>query len=92
MVAYAIVLLTDMEDVHEACRIEVRYGTITHSICGETVRAFVRATNHTYHDYPNRNCLACGLEFVPPEMRPIFEYLYETLKETIVWTDPSTFE
>ena len=80
-----MVLLTNMEDIHEASRIEVRYGTTTLNICGETVRAFVRATNHTYHDYPLDNCLGYGLSLVPPEMRPIFEYLYETLKETIAW-------
>ena len=87
MIEYAMILLTDLEDIHEASRIEVRYGTITHNICGEMVRAFVKSTNHAYHDYPFDNCLGYGLELVPPEMRPIFEYLYETLKETIVWDE-----
>jgi len=87
-----MILLTDMEDVHEACRIEVRYGTTTHNICGSVVRDFVKCTNHAYHDYPYKNCLEVGLGLIPPEMRPIFEYLYETLREVFVWNEPSTFE
>lgn len=87
MIAYAMILLTDLGDIHEACRIEVQYGTRTVSICGETVRAFVKCTNHAYHDHPFGNCLGYGLELIPPEMRPIFEYLYETLKEVFVWDE-----
>lgn len=92
MLEYAIVLLTDLENVPNAERIEVRYGTTVHNICGETVRSFVKCTNHAYHDYPFDDCLAHGLSLIPPEFRPIFEYLYETLKETIIWTDPNTVE
>lgn len=89
MIAYAIVLLTDLEDIFEADRIEVCYGTNTCKIDGEMVRTFVKATNHAYHDFPYSDCLSYGLTLVPPEMRPIFEYLYETLKETIIWNEPN---
>lgn len=85
MIAYAVILLTPIENIHEAQRVLVRYGTTRYSICGEVVRAFVMSTNHAYHDFPYTDCLAHGLTLVPPEMRPIFEYLYETLKEVFVW-------
>jgi len=91
MIAYAVVLLTPIENIHEAQRVLVCYGTTNHSICGDVVRAFVMSTNHAYHDYPFDNCLGYGLELIPPEMRPIFEYLYETLKEVFVWNE-SEFE
>ena len=87
MIAYALVLLTDLEGIKTASRIEVRHGTVVHSICGEIVRAFVQATNHAYHDFPYDNCLAYGLKLVPPTMRPIFEYLYETLREVFIWSE-----
>ena len=87
MIEYAIVLLTDLEDIREACRIDVQFGTARLSLDGDIVRAFVKCTNHAYYDYPFDNCLGYGLELVPPELRPIFEYLFETLKETIVWNE-----
>lgn len=92
MIAYAVVLLTDIGDALEAPRIEVQYGTKRLDLCGEVVRAFVRSTNHAYHDFPYSDCLDCGLTLVPPELREIFRHLYNTLKETIVWDEQSTFE
>jgi len=87
MIEYAIVLLTDVEDVRKAGMIDVQYGTATLSLCGELVRSFIRSTNHAYHDYPYSNCLAYGLEHIPPELRPILAHLYDTLKEVIVWNE-----
>lgn len=87
MIAYAIVLLTDLEDIKEACRINVQFGTAGLSLDGDTVRAFVQCTNHAYHDHPYDNCLAYGLTLLPPELRSIFEYLFETLREVFVWNE-----
>ena len=93
MIEYAIILLTDVADIHKAKRIEVRYEDTEHSIDGEVVRAFVRSTNHAYHDHPHADCLSCGLELIPPAMRSIFEYLYETLREVWIWNEQdSQFE
>lgn len=86
MIAYKVVLLTDIENVLEACTIDIMYGTSKLSLCGEMVRTFVRATNHAYHDYPFDDCLELGLTLVPPELRYILRYLYETLKGEIEWT------
>lgn len=85
MIAYAVVLLTDLEDTKKACTIDVQYGLARLDLCGELVRSFIRATNHAYHDYPFHDCLTLGLETVPPELRPILAYLYETLREVFVW-------
>jgi len=87
VIEYAIVLLTNIEDVKKVNRVKVRFGTEVYSINGEIARAFVESTNHAYHDYPHHNCLEHGLEFVPPELRPIFEYLYETLREVCPWNE-----
>ena len=92
MIEYAIVLLTAIEDIHSAERICVQHGTKEINICGTMVREFVKATNHAYHDFPYSDCLTYGLELIPPEMRPIFEYLFETLRETLIWNEPTTFE
>ena len=93
MIVYAIVLLTDLADIRKAKRIYVRYGTTRHSIDADVVRDFVKCTNHAYHDFPYGNCLEYGLLLVPPVMRPVFEYLYETLREVFVWNEPeNTFE
>jgi len=92
MIAYTIVLLTDLEDVHSANAVTVQHGTVRITFPGELVRDFVRTTNHAYHDFPYQNCLEYGLVLFPPAMRPIFEYLYETLKEVFVWNKPMTFE
>ena len=88
MIAYAMVLLTAHDDVLKADTIDVQYGTKDYKVCGDMVRAFIRATNHSYYEYPYEDCLAYGLELVPPVLRPIITYLYETLKETIVWDGP----
>lgn len=92
MIAYAIVLLTDIEDIHKAESIDIMYGTAELSLHGEAVRRFVECTNHAYHDFPYYDCLTAGLEFVPPKLRFIFAHLYETLKETIVWDEQTAFE
>ena len=84
MIAYAMMLITDRADVHKADTIDVRYGTKDYQMCGEMVRAFIRATSHSYYNYPHEDCLEFGLQLVPPMVRPIIEYLYETLKETIL--------
>ncbi len=87
MIAYAIVLLTDIADIRTAERIKIQIGTRVGCMDADTVRAFVKCTNHAYHDYPYQDCLTMGLEMIPPELRPIFEYLYIKLKETIVWNE-----
>lgn len=90
MIAYAVMLLTDLEDVEEADTIDVVYGTRKLGLSGVVVRSFVRSTNHAYHDFPYDDCLSYGLSLVPPPLRPIFKYLYETLKETILWDEQSS--
>lgn len=91
MIAYTIMLLTEIADIKEAPHIAIQCGTEELHICGDIVRAFVRCTNHAYHDYPFDDCLGYGLELIPPELRSVFAYLYETLKETIVWNEESQF-
>ena len=88
MIAYAIVLLTAAADIQRVERIEVQVGTKSCSLDGDTVRAFINCTNHAYHDFPSHDCLAYGLELIPPELREIFAYLYETLKEVFIWNEP----
>ena len=87
MIAYAITLVTTMETITTASMVEVAIGTDQLVIRGSMVRDFVRCTNHAYHDYPYYDCLTMGLELVPPELRSIFRYLYETLKEVFVWNE-----
>ena len=83
MVALANTLLTDIEDVNEAFDIEMMWDGHVRHLCGFVVRAFVAATNEAYSMFPGKDCLADGLELIPPEMRDVFEYLYEELKEVI---------
>lgn len=87
MIAYAMVLLTDLEDIREVRHIVVQYGTAKLSLDGEAVRQFVKCTNHAYHDYPYQDCLAYGLALLAPEFRPVFKHLYETLREVFVWNE-----
>ena len=87
MIAYAMVLITDRADVLKAKTIDVQYGTKEYQICGDMMRAFIRATSHSYYEYPHEDCLAYGLNLVPPMLQPIIGYLYETLKETIIWNE-----
>ena len=91
MIAYSIVLLTEMDDIEEAPRIQVRCGTGMLSVDGAMVREFVKCTNHAYHDYPYYDCLTVGLALIPSELRSIFEYLYETLREVFVWNEEGQF-
>lgn len=92
MIACEIVLLTNVEDIEKVKYIKVQCGAGELILPGEVIRSFVKCANHAYHDYPHRDCLTVGLEFVPPELRPIYEYLYETLKETIIWDEQTALE
>lgn len=84
MIAYAIVLLTDLDDVNTITYITVQLGTDTFSLHGEVVRSFVRCTNEAYAIYPKAECLEVGLKLIPPEFRPLFEHLYKRLGGIIV--------
>ena len=79
MIAYTMMLLTDLEDVNKADFIRVQCGTGVVQICGEAVRGFVVAANKAFKCFPGEDCLGQGLELIQPELRPVFEYLYEEL-------------
>lgn len=85
MIAYAIVLLTDVEKVQGAGLINVQCGIGVLSVDGDAIRSFIRCANKAYKCYPGADCLEIGLEHVhPPELRCIFAHLYERLKGVII--------
>jgi len=83
MVTLANALLTDTKDINEAMVIEMIWDGRKMRLFGPAVMGFVEATNMTYTTFPGIDCLAVGLEMLPSEMRPVYEYLYEELKEVI---------
>lgn len=83
MIAYAIVILTNLEDLKVTSTIEVRYGTEILNLDGEVVRAFVRCANNGYETFPWLDVLAEGLELISPFARPIYRHLYEEMKDKI---------
>ncbi len=83
MVALTDTLLTDIEDVNEAAMIALMWDGCKRYLCGEAVRTFVHTINTAYRLFPEEDCLVDALKRMPPEMRSVFEYLYEELKEVI---------
>jgi len=83
MIAFEMVLLTELEDVNTTPAITVQVGTERIFICAEAVRHFVRATNKGYTLFPHEDVLTAGLEFIRPELQEVMSFLYEELKEVI---------
>ena len=83
MVALVDTLLTDVEDVNDASMIKLMWEGCERYLCGDIVRSFIRATKDAYLTFPEEDCLAKALGLVPPEMRPVFEYLYGEREEVI---------
>lgn len=84
MVAYAIVLLTDLDDVNTVAFMEVQTGTDMLVMRGEVVRSFVQCTNKAYETFPEAACLEEGLKLIPPTLQPVFAHLYEKLGGIII--------
>lgn len=83
MIAYTIVLLTELSKVDAIEIFEVQVGTMVIGLHGDMVRSFVHCMNKACASYPEADCLEYGLEWIPPEYRDVFTYLYETCKELI---------
>ncbi len=83
MVALADTLLTGVEDIRTAPLIKVMWDGCERYLCGDMVRDFIHTINEAYRSFPKQDCLADALSLLPPEMRSVFEYLYEELKEVI---------
>ena len=83
MITYAIVTLTDPENLSSACIKEVQYGTEVLGLPGDLVRSFVECTNKGYLTDPWEDVIEEGLELRPPPFRPVFRHLYEEMKDRI---------
>lgn len=89
MIAYAIVILTDLAEVNTADSIEMKWGLDEFSFGGNIVRGFIKSTKKILACPISTNSEEEVLELimkgiVPPPFREIFEMLYYELKEVIV--------
>jgi len=83
MIALANMLITPIEDIAGAITIEVMWNGRVGLLFGPIVTNFVTTVNDACMLFPGIDCLAGALEQMPSEMRPVFEFLYEELKEVI---------
>jgi len=74
-------LLTPIEDLYTTSALRVRCGTDVIVVHGQSVRDFVDTVDKAYLTFPEIDCLRKVSEFVPEEIRDVFEFLYETIKE-----------
>lgn len=79
MIAYNIVLITDLEEAKTAEILQIQHGEFFLEIRGSIIRAFIQAVQMAYETWPENDCLELGLMDIPDYARPIFRYCYEIM-------------